>query len=84
MAVAKRQRREKPMKTTQEGPRNSGRTSGKTNSLQANPVYIGQALGEKNTYKKRSQNEASGFSSLPVFWMASYHASRLYFPLLAK
>ena len=52
MAVAKRQRREKPMKTTQEGPRNSGRTSGKTNSLLANPVYIRRALGEKKHIQK--------------------------------
>ena len=49
--MAKRQR-EKPVKTIQEGPRTRGRTSGETNSLLANPVYIGQALGEKKHTKR--------------------------------
>ena len=55
------------------------RTSGKTNSPLASPVYIGQAQGEEEkTYKKRS------FELLFVsFGSACTHASRVYFPLLA-
>ena len=58
MAVAKGQRKEKARKNrTKECPRTRVRTSGKTNSLLASPVYIGQAHGEgKSTYKKRTQN----------------------------
>ena len=58
MPVAKGQRKEKARKNrTKEGPRTRVRTSGKTNSLLASPVYTGKAQGEgKNTYRKRRQN----------------------------
>ena len=56
MAVAKRQRREKPTKIEQrgrsrEGPRTGGRTSGRTK--------LGRPKGENKTYKKRSQRALS-------------------------
>ena len=61
MAVAKRQRKEKPAKMEQKKIQGPGvRTSVKQTALLASPIYIGQAQGkEEKTYKKRSQNWAS-------------------------
>ena len=71
MAVAERQRREKPTKIEQRkirGPEGGPRV--KQTALLASPIYIGQAQGEeKRTYKKRSQR-AGGLSSLHVFWVS--------------
>ena len=71
MAVAKRQKRENPMKTEQRkvqglewGPQ------AKQTALLASPIYAGQAQEEeRKTYRKRGQNWAGGFSSLWVFWV---------------
>ena len=72
MVVAKRQRKEKPMKIEQRkvrGPEWGPQV--KQTALLASPIYIGQAQGEeKKTYKKRSQNWARGFFSLRVFWVS--------------
>ena len=45
MVVAKRQRREKPVKIEQ---RKVGEQSEYQTALLASPIYIGQAQGEKN------------------------------------
>ena len=53
MVVAKRQRREKPVKIEQ---RKVGEQSEYQTALLASPIYIGQAqVRRKKTYKKRSQ-----------------------------
>ena len=49
MAVAKRQGREKPMKTEQKKVRGpEGGPQVKQTTLLAGPIYIGQAQGERN------------------------------------
>ena len=70
MAVAKRQRREKPVKT-----------SGKTNSPPGQPSSHGAGSrgGEKHT--KRGAKIELGVSLL---FTARPHSSRMYFPLLAN
>ena len=71
MAVAKKQRREKPMKIEQRKVRGpEWEPQVKQTALLASPVYIGQAQGEeKKTHKKRSQNWTGGISSLCIFWV---------------
>ena len=68
--VDKRQRKKKPIKIGKEGPRTGVRTSGKANSSAGLPNLLraDSGRGEK-TYKKRSQNWATGFSSLRLFWV---------------
>ena len=65
MAVAKRQRRGKPIKIEQRkvrGPELGPQV--KQTALLASPIYLGLAQGEeKKAYKKRSQNWAGAFSS---------------------
>ena len=65
MAVAKRQRKEKPGKIEQRkvwgqewGPQV------KETALLASPIYIGQAQGEEKKREKRSQTELEGLASL--------------------
>jgi len=68
------------------------RTSGRTNSIPASPVYTGQAQGEGKTYKKRSQKAGALSLSYALslsllfasFGLACPHASRMYFPLFSK
>ena len=68
--VAKRQRKKKLTKLRKECPRTAVRTHVKKTALLASPIYIGQAQEEeKKKYKKRSQNWATGFSSLHFFWV---------------
>lgn len=67
MAVAKRQRREKPGKNrTREGLKVRVGTSGGKTALRPIPVYRGQAGGgeKKKTYKKRSKIEPGFLFSL--------------------
>ena len=67
MVVAKTRKGKAHENRTKEGPRTGVRTSGKTNSTPACPVYIGQALAEeKKTYRERSQR-ARGLS---LFFMS--------------
>ena len=90
MAVAKRQRREKPAKIEQkkvQGPRTGVRTSGKTTTLLAGPTYIGQAQGEisiKRGGKASSLSlpHALGRSSPCVFGLTCHHASKMDFPAI--
>ena len=86
MPVAKGQRKEKARKNrTKEGPRTRVRTSGKTNSLLASPVYTGKAQGEGKTHTDRGDKielRASLLSS--SFGWACPRALKMYFPLLAK
>ena len=87
MVVAKRQRKEKAYENgTKENPRTGVKTSGET-ALLASPIYIGQAGGwrgggwqRKQMYKRRKARQIEGSS----FGLARPHASRMYFPLLAK
>ena len=73
------------------------RTSDEANSLLASPIYIGQAQGRKREKKiyiyihmyvyiyMRGVKIDLGASLLFVsFRLAHPHASRMYFPLLAK
>ena len=70
MAVAKRQRREKPMKIEQRKVRGpEWEIQVKQTALLAGPSYIGQTQGKEKKYKRRSQNWAGGFSSFWVFWV---------------
>ena len=63
MAVAKRQRREKPAKIEQRKVRRpEWEPQVKQTAPQASPVYIGQAPGEEKEQKKRGQNWTGGFS----------------------
>ena len=66
MAVAKRQGREKPMKTEQKKVRGpEGGPQVKQTTLLAGPIYIGQAQGERNI------NRGARASSLsPARWGA--------------
>ena len=85
MAVAKRQRREKPVKIEQRkvrGPECGPQV--KQTALLARPVYTGQAQEEKKTYKKRSQNWARASLLFTSFGSAFPHILRMYFPLLSK
>ena len=73
MAVAKRQGREKPVKTEQRkvrGPEWGPQVE--QAAFLAGPVSVRQAQGEEKTYKKRSQraghsHSLSLFSSLLIF-----------------
>ena len=57
MAVAERQRREKPTKTEQRKVQGlEGGPRVKQKALLANTLYIGQAQGEEKKHKKKSQN----------------------------
>ena len=57
MAVSKRQRGEKPGKTEQRAIRGLERgPQVKQTALLASPIYIGQAQGEEEKHKTRSQN----------------------------
>ena len=57
MAVAKRQRREKPVKIEQRKVQEQeGGPQVEQTALLASPVYTGQAQKEGKTYKKRGQN----------------------------
>ena len=79
MAVAKRQGRENPKKIKQRKVR--GLEWGpqvEQTALLASPIYIGQAQGEEETYKKRSQRAVGlspartrtlSLSSLRIFWV---------------
>ena len=68
MAVAKRQRREKPRKREQRKVWTRVRTSGKTNSPPGWPnLHRAGSRGRGKKHKKRRQNSARGFSS--VFWV---------------
>ena len=59
MTVAKRQRREKPMKTEERKVWGlEWEPEVKQTALLASPNYIGQAPGRRETYKKRSRNWA--------------------------
>ena len=75
MAVTKRQRREKPMKTELV----------KQTALLAGPIYIAQTQGEEKKRIKRGAKIELG-ASLPfeVFGLARPHTLRMYFPLLSK
>ena len=73
--VAKRQRKEKTHENrTKEGSRTRARPSGETKALLASPIYIGQAQEGKKKHIKKKEPKLS----------PSLHASRVYFPLLAK
>ena len=80
MAVTKRKRKEKARENgTKENPRTGGRTSCETNRLPGQPNLYRAGSGEGDqTYKKMSQDWAFPLGS------AHPHASRVYFPLLAK
>ena len=83
MAVTKRQKKGKAHENrTKEGPRTGVRTSGEANSLQANPVYLGQAQGEEQKHIKREAKIEPQASLLCIFWIGQH--SRMYFPLLTK
>ena len=64
MVVAKRQRREKPVKIEQ---RKVGEQSEYQTALLASPIYIWQAQVRRKKKYKKSQNWAGCFSSLRVF-----------------
>ena len=81
MVVAKTRKGKAHENRTNEGPRTRVKTSGRRNALLASPVYIGQAQGKEETYKKRSQRArvlslslslslSFSFSSLCVFWVS--------------
>ena len=72
MVVAKWQRRDKPMKMEQRKVPGPGwGPQVKQTALLASSIYTGQAQGEeKKAYKRRSQNWASGLSSLRIFWVS--------------
>ena len=63
---------------TKEGPRTGVRTSGEANSLQANPVYLGQAQGEEKKHIKRGAKIEQGVSLLFMSFGSTYpHVSWL-------
>ena len=77
MVVAKTRKGKAHENRTNEGPRTRVKTSGRRNALLASPIYIGQAQGKEETYKKRSQRArvlslslSFSFSSLCVFWVS--------------
>ena len=86
MAVAKKQRREKPEKIEQR--RVLGQEWGpqvKQTALLASPVYIGQVQGKEKNHIKRGAKIGLGASLLfASFGLACPHTSRMYFPLLSK
>ena len=86
MVVAKRQRREKPMKIEERkvrGPKWGPQV--KETALLASPIYIGQARGERKKNIKRVASIELGASFLfNAFGLAHPHASKVYFHLLAR
>ena len=86
MVVAKRQRREKPVKIEQrkvQGPEWGPQV--KQTALLASPICIGQAQGEEKKHIKKEAKIGPGASLLLVsFGLACPHTSRMYFPLLSK
>ena len=85
MAVATRQRRGKVHENrTKEGPKSQMRTSGETTALLAIPMYIGQAQGRRKYIKRGAKIEPLASLLFASFGLACPHASRMYFPLLAK
>ena len=87
MAVAKRQRREKPVKIEQRvvrGPEWGPQV--KQAALLASPIYIGQARGRKKTYKKRCHNWGEGLllSSRLLGWPALMPGGCIFFHFLTK
>ena len=85
MVVAKTRKGKAHENRTNEGPRTRVKTSGRRNALLASPVYIGQAQGKEETYKKRSQRarvlslslSLSLFLFLFSLRLLGQHASRL-------
>ena len=86
MAVAKRQRREKPAKIEQRKVRElERRPQVKQTALLASPIYIGHAQGvEKKHIKRGIRIEPGRFLLFVSFGLGCPRASRMYFPLLAK
>ena len=88
--MAKRQRREKPMKI--EERKVSGQEwkhQVKQTALLASPIYIGQTQGKEKKQIKRGAKVELGGGAVPSllftsFGLARCHASRMYFPLLSK
>ena len=82
MAVAKREKREKPVKIEQrKGPKIRVRTSSKTNSPLDIPISGG---GEKNTQKRGAKIEPGVSLLFASFGSACPHVWRMYFPFLAN
>ena len=82
MVVAKRQGREKPGEIEQRkvrGPEWGPQVE--QTALLASPIYIGQAQGEEEKHKKRSQR-AGGLSSLRVFWVGMPSCLEDVFPFI--
>ena len=67
MVVAKTRKGKAHENRTNEGPRTRVKTSGRRNALLASPIYIGQAQGKEETYKKRSQRARVLSLSLSLF-----------------
>ena len=92
MVVAKTRKGKAHENRTNEGPRTRVKTSGRRNALLASPIYIGQAQGKEETYKKRSQRARVLSLSLSLslsllfasFGSVCPHVSRMYFPLFSK
>ena len=56
----------------------------KQTALLASPIYIGQAQGEEKKHIKRGAKIELASLLFVSFGSACLHASRMYFPLLAK
>ena len=83
--VAKRQRKEKPMKMETKKIRGAEwEPPVKQVALLASPIYIGQAQGEEKKHIKRGAKIEPGASLLFVYFGSAHpHTSRIYFPLFA-
>ena len=81
MAVAKRQRKEKPAKIEQKKSQGQEwELQVKQTTILASPIYIGQAQGNKKKHMKRKAK----IEPLYSFGLASPHSSWMYFPLFAE
>ena len=85
MVLAKRQRREKPVKIEQRNvQRPEWGPQVKQAVLLARPIYIAQAQGEERKTKKGAKIELGASLLCVSFGSAHPHSSRMYFPLLAN
>ena len=86
MALAKRQRRDKPVKIEQRkiwGPEWGPQVD--QTVLLASPIYIGQAQREEKKHIKRQAKIGPGLSLFfKSFGSAHPHVSRMYFALLVS